>query len=96
MTDPATLYLTRVETLLAADPRLDPLAAGILAAAELAIATDSTAFCRALDISHALALREIGLLEDLGLVRITKRDPRTSRTFYELSPENPIATSPQR
>lgn len=83
--DPTTLYLSRVESLIAADPRLTPLASGILAAAELGIAGDSIAFCRALDVSHALALREIGMLEDLGLLRVVRRDPRTSRTFYELS-----------
>lgn len=83
--DPATLYLTRVESLIATDPRLTPLAAGILAAAELGIAHDSTAFCRALDISHALVLREIdSLAHDLGLIRVTRRDSRTSRTYYEI------------
>ena len=83
--DPATLYLTRVESLMSADPRLTPLAAGILVGAELGIARDSIAFCRALDVSHALVLREIGILEhDLGLIRVTRRDSRTSRTYYEL------------
>ena len=81
--DPATLYLTRVESLIASDPRLTPLSAGILAAAALGIATDSTAFCRALDVSHALVLREIGALDELGLLRIARRDQRTGRTFYE-------------
>jgi hypothetical protein len=82
--DPATLYLTRVESLVAADPRLTPLSSGILAAAELGIASDSLAFCRALDVSHALVLRELGALEDLGLIRIVGRDQRTNRTFYQL------------
>lgn len=81
--DPTTLYLTRVETLIAADRRLTALSAGILAAAELGIASDSLAFCRALDVSHALVLRELGALEDLGLIRIVSRDQRTSRTFYQ-------------
>lgn len=84
MTDPVTLYLTRVEALIAADPRLTALSAGILAAAGLDIASDSLAFCRALDVSHALVLREIGLLEDLGLISIVRRDQRTNRTFYRL------------
>jgi hypothetical protein len=81
MTDPDSLYLSHVERLLAADPRLTPLSAGILAAAELGIASDSIAFCRALDVSHALVLREIGGLEDLGLLTVIRREPRTSRTF---------------
>jgi hypothetical protein len=85
-TDITRLYLSRVESLIAADPRLTPLAAGILAAAELDIAHDSRAFCRALDVSHALVLREIdALAHDLGLIRITKRDGRTSRTCYEIA-----------
>lgn len=83
-TDIATLYLSRVESLIAADPRLTPLAAGILAATELDIAHDSIAFCRALEVSHALALREIGTLEELGLLRIIRRDQRTRRSYYEL------------
>jgi hypothetical protein len=84
--DPASLYLTHAEALRVADPRLNPLSAGILAAAELGIATDSIAFCRALDISHALVLRELDMLEgDLGRIHITRRDPRTSRTFYSLA-----------
>ena len=86
MTDPVALYLSRVEAFTAADTRLTPLAAGILAAAELGIATDSIAFGKALGISHALVLREIDMLErDLGLLRVTSRNPRTQRTFYELS-----------
>ena len=92
--DIAGRYLARVERLAAADPRLTPLAAGILAAADLGIAADSTAFCRALDVSHALALREIAALEDLGLLRVTKRDPRTGRTFYA-RPAPPASHPPQ-
>lgn len=82
--DPVTIYLTRVDALLDADERLNPLAAGIIAAAELGVASDSTAFCRALDVSHALVLREIELLDSLRLIRITKRNSRTNRTFYIL------------
>jgi hypothetical protein len=29
-------------------------------------------------------LREIGDLEELGLLRVVRRDARTARTFYEL------------
>lgn len=85
-TDIAALYLARVESLVAADPRLTPLSAGILAAAELDIAHDSIAFCRALDMSHALVLREIdALAHEFGLIRVIKRDSRTSRTSYEIT-----------
>lgn len=93
--DPATLYLSHVESLIAADPRLTPLAAGILAAAELGIAADSIAFCRALDVSHALVLREIGTLEDLGLIHMVRRDPRTSRVSYACLPLGGDASSRQ-
>ncbi|RYE57121.1 MAG: hypothetical protein EOP18_03215 [Rhizobiaceae bacterium] len=84
--DPIALYLARVESLLAADDRLTPLAAGILAAAELGIASDSLGFARALGVSHALVLREIDALEqDFGLIRVLNRNPRTQRTLYALS-----------
>lgn len=97
MTDPVVLYLSRVEALTADDTRLTPLAAGILAAAELGIATDSVAFGKALGISHALVLREIETLEhDLGLVYVTSRNPRTQRTFYELSVPYHPAESAQK
>ena len=83
--DPIALYLSRVETLLAADPRLTPLAAGILAAAELGIASDSIAFGRVLGVSHALVLREMDALEnDLGLISVISRNPRTQRSSYVL------------
>ncbi|MGV3551156.1 hypothetical protein [Rhizobium sp.] len=83
--DPTELYFAEIERLIAGDPRLTTLSAGILAAARLDIARDSIAFCRALDVSHALVLREIGDLEDFGLLKVDRRDPRTSRTFYSLS-----------
>lgn len=87
--DPITLYLARVGSLLDADPRLNPLSAGVLAAAELGIASDSIAFSRALGVSHALVLREIEALEhDLRRVRVLSRNKRTQRTLYELSVAN--------
>jgi len=89
--DPVALYLARVESRLAADNRLTPLSAGILAAAELGIASDSIAFARALGVSHALVLREIEALEqDFGLVRVISRNARTQRTLYAL----PVAMQP--
>ena len=85
-TDPLSLYLARVASLLDADQRLNPLSAGILAAAELGFATDSIAFSRALGVSHGLVLREIEALEhDLRRVRVLSRNKRTQRTLYELS-----------
>jgi hypothetical protein len=79
-------YTAEVDALVEADDRLSPLAAGILVAAHLDIAHDSIAFAKALDISHALVLREVeSLASDLQLLEMTRRDPRTQRTYYALS-----------
>jgi hypothetical protein len=68
-----------------ADPRLTPLQAAIVTAAELGIASDSRSFSRLFGVAHALALRELGALSDLGdVLHILKRDPRTLRTHYAL------------
>jgi hypothetical protein len=81
--DPAERYMHLVDRIARADPRLTQLAAGILAASMLDIAHDSVAFCRLLDVSHALVLREVDALEhDLGLIAVEKRDARTQRCFY--------------
>lgn len=79
-------YMAAVDALMEADDRLSPLAAGILVAAHLDIAHDSIAFAKALEISHALVLREIeSLASDLQSIEVTRRDPRTQRTYYALS-----------
>jgi hypothetical protein len=79
-------YMAEVEALLGADARLSPLAAGILAASHLDIAQDSIAFAKALEVSHALVLREVEMLSsDLHLLEVRKRNIRTQRAFYNLA-----------
>jgi hypothetical protein len=69
-----------------ADPRLTPLQAAIVVAARLGIAQDSRSFSRLFGVAHALALRELGALAELGdVLHVIKRDPRTLRTHYALS-----------
>ncbi|MDQ0457094.1 hypothetical protein [Rhizobium paknamense] len=65
------------------DARLSGLQAGILAASALGIAHDSRSFSRLLGVEHALVLRELTALEALGLIRITRRDMRTLRRYFE-------------
>jgi hypothetical protein len=82
----AETYMALVEALTEADPRLSPLAAGILAAAHLDIAHDSRSFAKALGISHALVLREVEILSgDLGLLTVIRREARTQRCFYAVA-----------
>ncbi|MBO9195388.1 hypothetical protein J5277_14870 [Rhizobium sp. 16-449-1b] len=78
-------YFDLVADLQRKDRDLSPLQAGILAAADLDIATDSRTFSRMLGIAHALVLRELNALEERAVgLRVTKRDARTMRTFFVL------------
>lgn len=87
MDEMAAEYMALVEALMAASERLAPLGAGILAALQLDIAADSRTFARLLGVAHALVLREVNIMGiDGGSIRILKRDPRTQRTRYALSP----------
>ncbi len=87
MDEMAAEYMALVEALMAASDRLSPFGAGILAALQLDIASDSRTFARLLGVAHALVLREVNIIgADGGSIRILKRDPRTQRTRYELSP----------
>ena len=85
--DPVERYMALVEAVLGDEAaELTPLGAGILAAAHLGIAADSRSFAKTLGIAHALVLREVdGLSEEAGWLTVTKRDPRTQRTFYALT-----------
>jgi hypothetical protein len=85
--DPVERYMALVEALLGDEAAgLTPLGAGILAAAHLGIAADSRSFAKTLGIAHALVLREVdGLSEEAGWLTVTRRDPRTQRTFYALT-----------
>lgn len=78
--------LEAVSALRSKETALSPLGAAILAALHFGIATDSRTFSRKFDIAHALALREItALSEDLGLLTVVGRNPRTQRTELALS-----------
>jgi hypothetical protein len=79
---PEATFMAEVERLCTADSRLSPLSAGILAGILLDVAHDSRTFSRILGIEHALILREIEMLTELGRLAITRRDERTQRTYY--------------
>ena len=85
--DPVERYMALVKAVLGDEAvELTPLGAGILAAARLGIAADSRSFAKTLGIAHALVLREVdGLADESGWLTVTKRDPRTQRTFYALT-----------
>lgn len=75
-----------VERLCARLP-LTPLAAGMLSAAHLGIARDSSSFARLFGLAHALVLREVALLSDEGaLIEVEDRGERSQRLFYRLTP----------
>ncbi|MDB6453697.1 hypothetical protein [Falsirhodobacter sp. 20TX0035] len=64
------------------------LAAGLFAALALGISADSRGFANDFGLSHALVLREVVVLEDeMGLIAVTREDPRTQRRFLALTPE---------
>ena len=66
---------------------MTPIGAGILAAASLGIAKDSRSFARKLGLAHALVLRECVILaEELHMIVINKKDERTQRMSYDLTP----------
>ena len=78
----AEQFLALVAEAQAKDPELTSLQAGLIVAAELGIAANSRTFARLLDVAHALVLRELNLLAELGKLRIVKQDARTMRTYY--------------
>ena len=85
--DPVERYMALVEAVLEDEAAgLSPLGAGVLAAVHLGISADSRSFAKTLGIAHALVLREVdGLSEEAGWLTVTKRHPRTQRTFYALT-----------
>ena len=81
-----TVFLSEVEKLLQNDPRLSPVKAALIAAARFDIAGDSRTFSRLLDVPHALVLRELNELFDLGnYLQCSRRDNRTLRTYFAFS-----------
>ncbi len=81
--DQTDRFLLLVEERQAKDPRLTALQAALIVGAEEGIARDSRTFARLLGVAHALVLRELNALVEMGgPLRIEKREVRTLRTFY--------------
>lgn len=81
--DQTDRFLLLVEERQAKDPRLTALQAALIVGAEEGIARDSRTFARLLGVAHALVLRELNALVEMGgSLRIEKREVRTLRTFY--------------
>ena len=65
---------------------IDATGAALIAAVHLGVGTDSRSLSNKLGLEHALVLREINTLSGRFLT-IGKRDPRTQRTWVELTGE---------
>lgn len=74
-----------VSDICAADPKLTPVGAGLLAALHLGVCSDSRSFSRILGIAHALVLREVTDLANRSLLSVTSRNERTQRTALALT-----------
>lgn len=75
-------FMALVARLRADDPLLTAIQAGLVVAAGLGIAGDSRTFARLLGLAHALVLRELTALVARNLLRVTKRDGRTMRSYF--------------
>lgn len=65
---------------------LSQMGAAILLATNQGLATDSRDFAKKFDLAHAMVIRECAILADeLGLIKISKRDERTMRTYYNVT-----------
>lgn len=82
-TDETERFMSLVAELQTKDPRLTSLQAALVVAAEQDIAHDSRSFARIFGTAHALVIRELNDLVELGGgLRIIKTDQRTLRTHY--------------
>lgn len=67
--------------------RLSPIGLGLMAAAYVGLSRDTRSFARALDLAHALVIREcVALGEEGGLIQIEDRADRSQRLFFSLTP----------
>ncbi len=83
----AARFLAVVEQISQTAPvALDATGAALIAAVHLGIGSDSRSLSNRLGIAHALVLREINGLS-VRMLTIVKRDPRTQRTWVELTDE---------
>ncbi|MCB4800962.1 hypothetical protein [Methylobacterium brachiatum] len=78
-------FVAALDRRTAAQPGMDALEAGLLAALDLGLPGDSRAFARSFGVEHALVLRALSALEEDGHVTVTARDARTQRTRYDLA-----------
>ncbi|KQO74590.1 MULTISPECIES: hypothetical protein [unclassified Methylobacterium] len=83
----AETFLAATDAVVALQPGLSTLEAGILAALHLDLARDSRSFARVFDLEHALVLRAVETLaSEARLLALTDRNARTQRTRYVASP----------
>jgi len=78
----AAAFVAALDRVAAAHPALPPLEAGLLAALDVGLPGDSRAFARTFGVEHALVLRALVGLEELGHIAVTARDGRTQRTRF--------------
>jgi hypothetical protein len=75
-------FVAALDRVAAVHPELPPLEAGLLASLEVGLPGDSRAFARTFGVEHALVLRALAGLEELGHIAVTARDARTQRTRF--------------
>ncbi|KWT70896.1 hypothetical protein APY04_0558 [Hyphomicrobium sulfonivorans] len=78
-------FLALVDELRAATPSLSPIGGGVLVALRLGISDDTRTFSRTLGIEHALVLREVTELAEIGLLRIVDRKQRSQKASFALT-----------
>ena len=78
-------FVAALDRVAAAHPTLPSLEVGLLAALDLGLPGDSRAFARTFGVEHALVLRALAVLEDLGHIAVTARDARTQRTRFTVA-----------
>lgn len=83
----AETFLAAADTIAALRFDLSQLEAGLLAGLSLGLAADTRSFARVFGIEHALVLRALEILVDLGLMTVTSRNARTQRAHYEATAE---------
>ena len=83
----AETFLAATDTIAALRFDLSRLEAGLLAGVSLGLASDTRSFARVFGIEHALVLRALEILVELGLLAVTSRNARTQRAHYEATEE---------
>lgn len=83
----AETFLAATDKIAALRSDLSPLEAGLLAGLSLKLAADTRSFARVFALEHALVLRALEILVDLGLLAATARNARTQRCHYEATEE---------